>query len=70
MDKSRLSLELSTEIRDLSSKKFLITLSELSLDKSRLSLELSTEIRDLSSETARDITDLITLSELALKNHA
>ena len=68
-------MELSTEIRDLSSETVRdiidlssYTSSELSLDKSRLSLELSTEIRDLSSETVRDITDLssYTSSELSL----
>ena len=76
LEKSRLSLELSTEIRDLSSETSSdiqdlsgYTSSELALEKSRLSLELSTEIRDLSSETVRDIQDLssYTSSELSLE---
>jgi hypothetical protein len=78
LEKSRLSVELSTEIRDLSSETSSditdlsnYTSAELSLEKTRLSVELSTEIRDLSSETSSDITDLsnYTSAELSLEKN-
>ena len=67
LEKSRLSVELSTEIRDLSSETSSditdlsnYTSAELSLEKSRLSAEVSTNISDLSALTFQTINSKIT----------